>query len=56
VDVRHPTCPVGSCTIVAFAVVTGWNDCDSFATLRLDDDLDAIALRQAAVPNDVDTL
>jgi hypothetical protein len=56
VDVRHPTCPVGSCIVVAFAVVTGLNDCDSFATLRLGDDLDATTLRQAAVPNDLDTL
>jgi hypothetical protein len=49
-------CPVGSCTIVAFAVVTGKNDYDSFVTLRLGDDLDATTLRQAAVPNNVDTL
>jgi hypothetical protein len=55
VDVRHPTCLVGSCIIVALAVVTGQNDCNSFATLRLGDDLDATALRQAAMPNDVDT-
>jgi hypothetical protein len=47
---------VGSCTVVTFAVVTGWNDCYSFATLQLGDDLDASALRQAAMPNDVDTL
>jgi hypothetical protein len=48
--------PCGSCTVVAFAVVTGENDYDSFATLRLDDDLDATILQQAVVPNDVDTL